>query len=669
MPLSRRTFDEKKRYKTLLFQEDTPGGDFEMVELQDIQNAEREGFIKDFIVDGAVGSGFQALGAGLNGAVKIDFGDTFSLGRRLIMPDSTHQEVGGEFIFNFAIPTPVTNRTDLIYIEILEEEIDNSVDPTIVDPSLGPTAFRERVRYIFRISEGGTVVPTLPVGSVGLPIAFVVRRAGDPQVNAADVTDARQLASLGSQFKPQNLIIVSPEGGDFTSPQDALDSIVGSGPDNPFTILIRPGVYVLNSELSFANSHVQMIGTDPNACVIEVDNTSGSPAAIVNADEITISNLKLGFQPGSTGDASTILINGAFNAKLEDLILSEDFYNENETNALSGIETLAADTVTVRRCRIYQQGAGFNEAVEIGAATMILEDCTIQGADRDTILKAAGGPLTMRRCTVNTNKTLLVCSGQATIVDCEFLQTDVKSFVIGADPVFILSGSVTNRMTNCLWSSASSGTPDNSSSTAATLLWTNVDMRAMPGMNLSGGGASKFENCYFKGIDVNGSSADFEGCEFISGATWSIALLTGAAALIIRAGANCRVMNCRTPQGGAGVVNQNVAIFAADPLIQGCHFFVGASAVAILINSSAKPVISGCNFEYVLAHGGNLAIDVRDALSDPTVVHCHMQGSSLGLPPSWIGGLAGSKVNVGQNTGNTASLSDGTIAKTNIDQS
>ena len=41
MPLSRRTFDEKKRYKTLIFREDKPGGDFEMVELQDIQNAER----------------------------------------------------------------------------------------------------------------------------------------------------------------------------------------------------------------------------------------------------------------------------------------------------------------------------------------------------------------------------------------------------------------------------------------------------------------------------------------------------------------------------------------------------------------------------------------------------------------------------------------------------
>ena len=90
---------------------------------------------------------------------------------------------------------------------------------------------------------------------------MIVRRASDPLINAADVTDVRPMASLNSQFKPRNLIVVSPLGGDFNSPTAALDSIVGlTSAANPYTILIRPGIYTITKPLAFNDPYVSMIG-------------------------------------------------------------------------------------------------------------------------------------------------------------------------------------------------------------------------------------------------------------------------------------------------------------------------------------------------------------------------------------------------------------------------
>ena len=670
MALSRRTYSESKRYETVVFGENTHPGDFEMVELQDIQNGERNALGAAIITDGFLLDGFRAVGSGLSNAVSVTFGTGYSEGRRMIMPDSLHQSVGGQYFFNFPNATPVVSRNDLLYVDVYVDTVDQTADPVIEDPSLGPSATRERVRYNFAISEGNVsgTPPSLPVGHVGYPIANITRRAGDPLVQAADVSDIRPRASLNSQFKPQNLIIVSPAGGDFEDPVAALNSITSSSATNRYTILIRPGVYTVSATLDFVNPYVTMIGTDPFSCAILVD-TNGYSACTINADNVAIKGLSLGFATGSSPHYATILVNGAYSIDLDDLILSEDFYNENDTNICHGINTTTGGTVRIHRCTIYAQNSTTDAAVVVGASAAVdMDNCTIIAANNDALSVANGGVVNIHKCSFTTTNSLMVSGGTLTATDSQWVNLPLKTFAVGPTPLTLTNG-VTNTMDNCLLDGRALGAIQEAHITDESLIWTRMTIYLQ--MFTSGGGSSYYRSVLFMGgIDVNGTGATFEDCDFaLSGASWGIPGVTGNYGLILRGSNSPLIKNCTSRAGRVAF------ILGGTPTFKGCRFSSSTGGVEIIyvLSTSTDVVVDGCLFQLYASYTGSgvIQIGANGGSAKFTFTNNQCSGSSLGQPPYVLFGFGtGAALYAGGNSSTATALRDVTTitAATNIAQ-
>lgn len=648
--LSRRTYVEGKRYETIIFREDTHPADFEMVELQDAGNREREALAENLIVDGFLGDSFKIVGSGLNNAVNVTPGPGgYSKGRRLILPDTIHPLVGGQHVFNMAIATPATARVDLVYADISIETVTPTNDPDIEDPVLGPTALRERLRYAFAVSENvtSTTVPTLPVGHVGLPLATIVRRAGDPQINAADVTDVRPLAALNPQFKAKNLIIVSPAGGDFSDPVAALESVQGlSSQSNPFTILIMPGVYTTVKPMEFNGAYVSMIGTDPDACVIKM-NLTGFSTARISASNVTLMNLSLDYASGSGSHSAPVFFTGNFSATLDNLTLGKGYYDENATNAFHGLDMALGGTATIRNCRIFAQNTTTTAAVSIGSATVDMFRCQITAGNSDSLSLGGSGTLTMDQCSFVGSRSMLISFGTLTATDCSWKRQTVKAFTTSATAMS-LSTAVTNKLTNCVLD----GQGDSGSMTDTSAIWTNVTMNVQ--LSTSGGGTSIYRAVTFEGIDVNGTAASFFDCVFNGTSAWSVPGTGGTGyPLIIRGTTSPTIMGCRSSYGTVCI------ILGGSPRFSDCHFSSasGSARVIDVASSSSDVIVEGCLFTLTASYALTSPIFIGGAGGRFTYVHNHLEGSSAGQPDYALRG-SGAALFAGNNSGTSGALRD-----------
>ncbi len=668
MTLSRRTFVEGKRYETVLFQENTHPGDFEMVEFQDYQNREREALAANLIVDGFLGDSFKVVGSGLSNAVNITPGPGgYSFGRRLLMPDSIHPLVSGQYVYNMAIATPATARVDLVYIDIFVETVNATMDPDIQDPFLGPSALRERIRYNFSISQNvtSTTVPTLPVGHVGLPLALVTRRASDPAINAADIVDVRPLATFNAQFKPKHTIVVSPAGGDFNDPAAALDSINGlTSAANPYSILIMPGVYTITRPLSFIDPYVTMIGLDPAVCTIQ-GNFSGLSTARVGASNVTIKNLTLDYVSGTGSHSATVFFTGAFTATLDNLVLAPFYYNENAVNAFHGISTVLGGVAKVTRCTLYAQNSSTSGCVSIGAAAVVdMQDCLITSATTDAILVANGGSVSLRKCTFLSTRSLIISAGTMNARDCVWTNQVLKAFPVTGDPPMTLTMGVTNTMVDC----QINGLAQASSKVDTSLVWTNVYCGSQ--FNTSGGGSSFFTNVNFNdGLDINGTASRLVDCRFGGSAGWAIGGSNGES-LIIRGTVTPLVLSCKFDSAKA------ILVLGGTPTIDHCRFYAnsGGARVINVLSTSTDVVVNGCSFK----------LDASWSLASPifiggsggsarfTYTHNHVEGSVAGQPDYVLRGSAGTGAALfaGNNTSTAGALREPTTITvfTNIAQ-
>lgn len=93
------------------------------------------------------------------------------------------------------------------------------------------------------------------------------------------------------------VIVVAKNGGDFTNPVDAINSITDASRTNPYIISISPGVYHLGSKRLNMKNHVSLIGSGKKVTFIvsEVDSeefTPGDEPSVINgADASEIRHL------------------------------------------------------------------------------------------------------------------------------------------------------------------------------------------------------------------------------------------------------------------------------------------------------------------------------------------------------------------------------------------
>lgn len=662
MTLSRRTFVEGKRYETVLFQENTHPGDFEMVEFQDYQNREREALVQNLIVDGFFGDSFKIVGSGLSNAVNVTSGTGgYSLGRRLILPDELHPLVAGQYVYNMAIATPATNRTDLVYLDIFIETVNATMDPDIQDPVLGPSALRERVRYNFGVSQNvtSTTVPTLPVGHVGLPLALITRRASDPAINADDVVDVRPLASLNPQFKAKNVIVVSPAGGDFNDPAAAIASLAGlTSAANPYTILVMPGVYTITAPLAFNDPYVSLVGVDPETCTIQ-GSFSGLSTARVNADHITIKNLSLDYASGSGSHAAVVFMVGDNILTLENCVLGSFYYGENAINAFSGIDMTAGGTVTIRRCMVYAQNSGSSACLAVGASTVAdIQDCSFTAAQTNAFSHANGGVLQMRRCDFVGTQALIVSAGDMTAMDCTWKNQALKSFTVSGTPIALTLG-VTSTLVNC----TIDGQGAVGSMTDTSAAWSNVTLNVQ--FQTSGGGSSLYENCKFPaGIDINGTAAKFNACQ-INGAfqNWGIGGASNES-MVIRGTTSPIINNCVFDGGKC------VLILGGSPRFRGCRFTSssGGARVINVLSSSTDVLVDSCTIHLFASYSLQSPVFIGSSGGSArfTWTHNHVEGSAAGQPDYVLRGSSGTGAALfaGGNTSTAGALREPTTITT-----
>jgi len=117
-----------------------------------------------------------------------------------------------------------------------------------------------------------------------------------------------------------NVITVAKDGGDFNSPIDAMASINNASPNNPYVIVIAPGVYTI-SEILEVKPSVSIVGSGQTNTRIKNININVPVAMSLgedNGDPSDVSNLTIENSSGGSG-CTAISVNVGASVKLENV--------------------------------------------------------------------------------------------------------------------------------------------------------------------------------------------------------------------------------------------------------------------------------------------------------------------------------------------------------------
>ncbi len=112
---------------------------------------------------------------------------------------------------------------------------------------------------------------------------------------------------LSHQSKPlKNVVTVAKKNGDFTDPVVAMNSITDAAADNPYLIIIAPGVYTLTETL-IMKGYVSITGSGEDVTILTgtIGSQEAENAAIIKlASYVSLSNMSV----HNTGNASSLVI-------------------------------------------------------------------------------------------------------------------------------------------------------------------------------------------------------------------------------------------------------------------------------------------------------------------------------------------------------------------------
>lgn len=174
------------------------------------------------------GDGFKVVGTGASLAVTIKAGfaaflvDTELAALLRLAEDYTLS----------GFTTWTVSRTDYIYIDITEEEVDASDDPNIVNPDIGEETCRDiRLSYTFNISEGAAP-GTPPANHTYISIATVTKTTGS-NIEAGDVSVlVDEFTTLSDDSVTKDMINADVAGAGLTQAGDGtLEINPGMGLD------------------------------------------------------------------------------------------------------------------------------------------------------------------------------------------------------------------------------------------------------------------------------------------------------------------------------------------------------------------------------------------------------------------------------------------------------
>ena len=133
-----------------------------------------------------------------------------------------------------------------------------------------------------------------------VPYALQAEEAVD-----ADTVDGLHANQLRTRY--QNVVVVAKSGGDYTSVQDAIDSIADAAADNAYLVWVAPGVY---SETVTMKPYVHLQGAGQDATVITSTASTGvwppAQATLILASDASLRDLTVG--NSGAGEANPALV-------------------------------------------------------------------------------------------------------------------------------------------------------------------------------------------------------------------------------------------------------------------------------------------------------------------------------------------------------------------------
>lgn len=123
----------------------------------------------------------------VNNKTSIDF-----QWQRLYNNDDLAQEWGVEPLEPLSPPTS-GERTDIVYLDVWEREVDSEEDVNLVNPAIGiETCVRRRREWVVRVKEGQSGTPDPQDGHAFYPLATIKREANKNSIGQDDITDLRR---------------------------------------------------------------------------------------------------------------------------------------------------------------------------------------------------------------------------------------------------------------------------------------------------------------------------------------------------------------------------------------------------------------------------------------------------------------------------------------------
>ena len=101
------------------------------------------------------------------------------------------------------LTTPTVDRTDLVYVDIWEREVNAEEDPNLINPDIGFEAMvRIKREWAIRVAEGATSLTNPPDGHVFYALAALTRPAAAAVITDEQILDLRETNSILVQDGP-----------------------------------------------------------------------------------------------------------------------------------------------------------------------------------------------------------------------------------------------------------------------------------------------------------------------------------------------------------------------------------------------------------------------------------------------------------------------------------
>jgi hypothetical protein len=202
----------------------------------------------------------------------------------------------------------------------------------------------------------------------------------DQVVNAADTVLLANIVAGNldvANYDLETVVVVAPQGGDFTNPADAADWIQtqSPGPTHRFVILVTPGEYTIDHAIILIG-YTTLQGYGPKASRI-VANMGASSYVIraMDCDQVAVRDLAVYLQLSSMGSPTILVdITNCNGCLLEGLELATD--NTETYNRWLNASNSTGDCRNVEMT--HGSSADFHEGIRLSGSQFNFDHCQVK---------------------------------------------------------------------------------------------------------------------------------------------------------------------------------------------------------------------------------------------------------------------------------------------------